>query len=256
MSRESTICPVRLNAAPVTGIGMSSRVLVIVAPAFFLQPKGVRQRRSGILIGNVHLYKRVAGMFRRKVPNVSHVVVVKCLEVRASGATCEWHRRSEPVGCLHVYGRVEVVVFHIAVNGMVFATAVSLFIRCVFKEKTSRILLEEFVENLELKMIVPGQDAVNPRLDGSFVQYQGRIGILLVYLLQVMVLRKEDSQLHGHRILRSEQPPIFQQCPVIIVAELSRPVDFGIDIVVTTTTENGRFGDEVFKDAAAHQFVA
>ena len=50
----------------------------------------------------------------------------------------------------------------------------------VFEEKPGRVLFIKFVEDLELQVLIPRLDAVDPCLYGSLVEYQRRVGVLLV----------------------------------------------------------------------------
>ena len=68
-----------------------------------------------------------------------------------------------------------------------------------------------------------------------------------------MVLRKEEAQLLACRFDLAEQCPIVQQGPFLVFVKVSRAVDFGVDVVVPTILEDGRFGDQIFEHAIAHE---
>lgn len=43
---------------------------------------------------------------------------------------------------------------------------------------------------------------------------------------------------------------------MLVLVKVSRAVDFGVDIVVPTILKDGRFGDQVFEHAFAHELWA
>lgn len=60
------------------------------------------------------------------------------------------------------------------------------------EQKPRQILFIEYVEVIELQANVPVVYAVDAWFCRSLVQYQGRVGLMLVDLFELAVMRKEN----------------------------------------------------------------